>query len=60
MDESKREKFKEIYKHYNRIDWIIAILITAALFFGINFPPAILTVLFIVGFFTPHGLCGYT
>jgi len=50
MTESKREKFKEIYRHYNRIDWIIAILITAAFFFGISFPPAILTVLFIVGF----------
>jgi len=50
MDESKREKFKEIYRHYNRIDWILAILIVAAFFFGINFPPAILTALFIVGF----------
>ena len=51
MDESKREKLKVIYKHYTRIDWVIAILIVAALFFGINLPPAVLAVLLIVGFF---------
>ena len=50
MDENKRERLKEIYRHYNRIDWIIAILIVAAFVFGINLPPTVLSMLFIVGF----------
>jgi len=50
MDEQKKERLTKIYNGYQVVDWIIAILITAAFIFGINFPPAILTVLFIVGF----------
>ena len=50
MDEQKKARLIKIYNRYQVVDWIIAILITAALFFGISFPAAILTVIFIVGF----------
>jgi len=50
MDEQKKEKLIKIYKGYQVVDWIIAILITVALFFGISFPSAILAVVLIVGF----------
>ena len=51
MDEKKREKFKEIYRHYNRIDWIIAIIVIAAFIFGVpTLPTALVTTIFIAGF----------
>ena len=50
MDEQKKAKLIKIYNRYQVVDWIIVILIIAAFIFGINFPPAILTVIFIVGF----------
>jgi len=50
MDEQKKERLTKIYNGYQVVDWIIAILVTAALIFAINFPPAILAIIFIVGF----------
>jgi len=50
MDEQKKARLIKVYSSYQVVDWIIVILIIAAFTFGINFPPAILTVIFIVGF----------
>jgi hypothetical protein len=50
MDEQKKAKLIKVYNGYQVVDWIIVILITAAFIFGINFPPAILAIIFIIGF----------
>ena len=51
MDENKKLRLTRIYNMYQKIDWVIAIIVIAALVFGVPALPTVLVaIIFIAGF----------